>query len=336
MLRIHFTTEDLARTHVADRADAMWEIVSSLHRLQTRSGRVTFAPWLDRAQADLRHTGLLRSVRQLLLPLVPRAAYFPDFLTPPEGLLGIEPGVDAVLATPRGRVRHELGLLQKRQGRPVWARGLADGDAEIRTAVGRELRTYHRVAIAPHWPLVEASVAADRAARMRALRSGGIDALLCSFEPTMHWRSPVLEVEHPADRRIDLGGRGIQLIPSYFCWRIPVTLVDPALMPVMVYPITPDTRRRDAIEQCSDETTVVTLTRLLGATRARVLRAAQYTCTTTEIGRLAKVSVASASLHTAVLRDAGLIHSRRDGGAVLHNFTPLGSALLFGRPRPPH
>ncbi|MGI5425588.1 hypothetical protein [Streptomyces sp. CA-179760] len=38
----------------------------------------------------------------------PRAACFPDFLTPPEATEGLDAGLEAVLATPRPRVLHTL------------------------------------------------------------------------------------------------------------------------------------------------------------------------------------------------------------------------------------
>ncbi|GIE93000.1 ArsR/SmtB family transcription factor [Paractinoplanes rishiriensis] len=52
--------------------------------------------------------------------------------------------------------------------------------------------------------------------------------------------------------------------------------------------------------------------------------------TTTELARRLGVSAASISQHTAVLREARLIHTSRVGKAVLHTMTPLGSALLAG------
>ncbi|MFF3264712.1 hypothetical protein ACFYWO_36750 [Streptomyces sp. NPDC002932] len=42
---------------------------------------------------------------------------------------------------------------------------------------------------------------------------------------------------------------------------------------------------------------------------------------------------ASASRHTAVLREAGLISSHRRRHEVLHRRTSLGEALLNGEPR---
>ncbi|GAA0823009.1 hypothetical protein ACFQVD_34090 [Streptosporangium amethystogenes subsp. fukuiense] len=42
------------------------------------------------------------------------------------------------------------------------------------------------------------------------------------------------------------------------------------------------------------------------------------------------ISPATASQHTAVLRNAGLLTTGRMGGAVLHTPPPPGSALLSG------
>ncbi len=40
------------------------------------------------------------------------------------------------------------------------------------------------------------------------------------------------------------------------------------------------------------------------------------------------ISLAAASQHASVLRNAGLITTRRRGSAVLHVLTPLGAELL--------
>ncbi len=41
-LSIHFTAEDVARTRLARRPDPLWEIVCSLHRLQTKRGYAAY------------------------------------------------------------------------------------------------------------------------------------------------------------------------------------------------------------------------------------------------------------------------------------------------------
>jgi DNA-binding transcriptional ArsR family regulator len=58
------------------------------------------------------------------------------------------------------------------------------------------------------------------------------------------------------------------------------------------------------------------------------LRSIADGCTTTELAARVGVSVAAASQHATVLREAGLITTRRQGSAVLHSLTPLGVELL--------
>jgi DNA-binding transcriptional ArsR family regulator len=123
-----------------------------------------------------------------------------------------------------------------------------------------------------------------------------------------------------------LAGRGLLLVPGFFCWRTPVTLVDPELPPVLVYPIDRDCRVVDR-GKGGDRSLIA----LLGRTRTAVLTAVGGGGTTTELSRRSGTSLASASEHATVLREAGLSNTRRDGGSVEHTLTPLGEAVLSGR-----
>ncbi len=62
-------------------------------------------------------------------------------------------------------------------------------------------------------------------------------ALLEGLRPFAHWNPPYLDVDYPVDRELRLEGRGLMLVPSYFCWRRPMALADPGLDPVLVYPV---------------------------------------------------------------------------------------------------
>jgi DNA-binding transcriptional ArsR family regulator len=321
MLRIHFTADDLARTRIMRGADVMWETVLSLQLLQNHEGAVVFDRWRRQVR------GRLGRWVSPLITLAPYAEYFPDFLTPPEGSPGLECGLDKVLSTSRTRLREELQVLGGYRRLPSWTGRLATGDIEIIKILEKALRAYHGSVIAPGWPSVQASVGADRARRVHALAEGGCESLLNSFRPVMRWNPPVLETDYPLRQDLVLGGRGLLLVPGYFCWRTPVTLVDPELPPVLVYPIAGEFRVTNGTPARLDES----LVRLLGRTRAAVLRAVESGGTTTEISRRAGTSVASASQHATVLREAGLIGTRRDGCAVRHTLTPLGEAALAGR-----
>ncbi|GAA2433067.1 MULTISPECIES: helix-turn-helix domain-containing protein [Streptomyces] len=324
MLRIHFTGDDLAGVRMAARPDALWETILSFHRLRDRRGALVYGAWRSESRARL------NGETRLLGALVPTRGYFPDFLTPPQGLDGLDTGLQAVRATPPARVHTELALLAASRpgGAPLpgWARDLAEGRQEPFGRLVGALRGYHRAAIEPYWSHIEARVEADRAVRGRALLDGGADELLASLPPVLRWRAPVLEADYPVDRDLRLNGRGLLLQPSYFCRGNPVVLRDPDLPPVLVYPVT----HTDAPVSGPAEPGASPLGRLVGHTRCAVLRAIGQGGTTSELARRAGVSLASASQHAGVLRDAGLVVTLRQGSSVLHTLTPLGAALLHG------
>ncbi|MFI6496084.1 DUF5937 family protein [Nonomuraea typhae] len=318
-MRIHFTRGDLARTHLAEGPDVMWEMVNSLQALQTGYGKAVFRAWRRQAGHDLGRSDLGRRVRTRLFPVAPDAAYFPDLLTPPEGALGLEEGLEAILSTPGRRLREEFGAL----GSGAWLGDLAAGRAGAVKELAGTLREYHRVSLAPFWEAVRACVESDLAHRRRALREGGAGGLLASFRPMMLWNDPVLTLPaHPSGRDVHLEGRGLVLIPSYFCHFHPMTIFSAELPQVVVYPVEHPPAAPPGAPA---------LERLLGETRAAVLRVVREGCTTTELARCLGVAPATISHHTGILRDAGLIVSRRTGNTMLHTLSPLGSALLKGR-----
>ncbi|MET7366684.1 helix-turn-helix domain-containing protein [Streptomyces sp. NPDC005566] len=331
MLRIHFTDADLVRVRVAASPDPLWEVCLSLHRLRARQGRRAYAPWYRAARARLHEGGLAGSVRSLLLPLVPQAGYFPDFLTPAESAEGLGAGLKEILATEPDRVRAELGVPARTGVGLSWGAHLAEKDG--RTRLTRTIRAYHDAVIAPHGNEIQGRFEAERSARARTLLDHGIDGLLRSTGTGTEWRPPVLHVGYPVDRDLYLEGRGLRLIPSYFCWGNPVALVDPGLEPVLVYPLVHEPPRQPLPEGLGPGEP---LAALLGRTRAAVLRAAASGtgATTGELARVTGASASSASQHATALRNAGLLVSHRHAALVLHTLTPLGVSLLAAD-RPP-
>ncbi|WP_043635979.1 ArsR/SmtB family transcription factor [Nonomuraea candida] len=317
MLRIHFTGDDLRRVRVAQGVDPFWEMVFSRHRLADPAPPAVLRPWL----AEMRRArGRLHRHERVVTALTPFGPYFPDFITPAEGLQGLDAGLQAILRTPRARLRDELARLARTSPLPGWGRRLAGGETATLMNLAATLRAYQAIAIAPHHDTISAAVTAESARRRRDLAEGGVDGLLRGMEPLMRWRPPLLEVDYDVDRDLHLGGRGLLLIPSYFCRRVPVALADPELPPTLVYPI--DCHSHWAANRTES------LVALLGATRATVFAAIDGGATTTQLAGRAATSPASVSRHTRVLRDAGLIETHRHGTAVLHVITPLGRALL--------
>ncbi|WP_200764508.1 ArsR/SmtB family transcription factor [Streptomyces malaysiensis] len=345
MLRVHFSELDLARVRVAVRPDALWETVLSFHRLRENRAETVYGKW--RSEARNRLNGEAR----LLAPLIPSRGYFPDFLTPAEGVIGCDAAMSALRAIPGERLNAELSGLPAARALPGWIRDLAQGERKSLDRLISTLRAYHQAAVAPYWPHIQARIEADRVARGRALLDGGADGLLASLPPTMRWRAPVLEVDYPVDRELWLRGRGLLLLPSFFCRGTPVTFRNPDLTPVLVYPVEharcglslrtgqlpavasgagAGAGARAGSGSGSGSGSARTLGKLVGHTRSAVLLEVGGGCTTSELARRVGVSLASASQHASVLREAGLVHTLRQGGAVLHTLTPLGAALLRG------
>ncbi|MFG3017271.1 ArsR family transcriptional regulator [Streptomyces sp. NPDC048254] len=323
MLRIHFTPQDLARVRVASAPDPLWEIACSLHRLQTSRGRWAYADWYRETRTTLAGTQLGAAVRRLLVPVLPRARYLPDFLTPIEAADGLDRGLAAIVDTPPDRVAHEIQTLDRIAGAPDWAPRLVERGA--REDLAGLLRAYHEAVVAPHENRILATIAAERALRGRDALAAGVDGLLAGLSPAIRWHPPVLHVDYVEDRDLRLAGRGLRLVPSYFCWQSPVSMADDTLQPLLVYPV--HGLRAPAPERPPD----VSLAALLGRTRAAALRSLALGATTSELAGVLGVSVPAASRHTTVLRDAGLVFSHRHHNTVLHTLTPLGAALL----RPP-
>lgn len=265
--------------------------------------------------------------------LIPSRGYFPDFLTPVEGQYGWDVGLDALRGIRPERMRRELRLLGAGAPTTPRLRDFMEGGTKQLPRLMGELRAYHRAAVEPYWTHIQAQIEAERAARGRALLDGGADELLASLPPMLRWRAPVLECDYPVDRDVRLRGRGLLLQPSFFCRRTAVTLHDPELPPVLVYPAAAQLASAPGSGEAArpaEEQRQRTLGKLVGHTRSVVLRAIGDGATTSELARRAGVSLASASQHACVMREAGLVTTLRRGNAVLHTVTPLGAALLKG------
>jgi DNA-binding transcriptional ArsR family regulator len=320
MLRIHFTSQDLLRVRLAPGPDPLWEAVLSAHQVNLSGGPLVFGQWRSQVVS-----GLTPEARSYL-GLTPPRGYTPDFLTPAGGATDFGAGLDTMLSTPSARFEDELELLSRRREVPRWAADLHRSTA-ARYRLGVAAQAFHDQALAPHWSAIRGAVEADVAAHARTLTGGGTQALLASVHPTVTWRDPVLCVDTAADRDVYLEGRGLTLQPAFFCWRAPISLADPELAPVLVYPVP---HRLSWLRPPGGGHQDRALAALLGRTRAAALSALTYGASTSELARHIGVSAPSASEHASVLRDAGLIASRRERNSVWHTLTPLGQAVLDG------
>jgi DNA-binding transcriptional ArsR family regulator len=221
------------------------------------------------------------------------------------------------MATPGRLIRHDIASIH-RSPASSWARDLADGRLSARKQLASSLREFHTQVLEPLWPAIERAIEADIRSRARQLATTGIAATVDALHPSIRWRDRVIEIDGHVNADIDLAGRGLQLKPTF--WTRPGVPLRWA-QPTLAYPIGPlvgdipaaTTSHRDH------------LAAVLGATRARVLRALVDEHTTSSLARAVGISLSSASTHAAALRDAGLVTSRRRGQSVHHALTHLGT-----------
>lgn len=323
VLRIHFSTEDLLRIRVAAGPHPMWEALLSLHMAQTRQGDPVFGMW----RRSLRTgpgpwSGLLRT-------LYPPKGYSPDFLTPAGAVPDFATGLELVMSTPKRRLRTDIAQLATEGALPTWVSGIADGEPEPLRRLRAALTRYHATALEPHWASIRHHVRADRDKRADLAVASGFESVLATLHPTATWRAPVLEIAYPVEQDLRLEGRGLVLQPSFFCWHNPITLLNQFDTPVLVYPVERDPDW--ALGCCADpDARTRSLTALLGHTRTAVLRAIadRTRLNTTDLARTIGISLAGASQHATVLRNAGLVTTVRHRGSALHQVSARGTALL--------
>jgi DNA-binding transcriptional ArsR family regulator len=327
VLRIVFTPEDMARVRVTENPDPMWEIVLSLHQIGARHSRSSpYRNWASLVRTVARDR--LVPVVGRLYVLAPPEKYFPDFLTPAPTSGSLEAGIDGVVRVPKARLRSEMAKASSVSRPSSWLSGVAAGEPRQLRWLASALRTYDTHALAPYRDQIAAKLDDHRRGITRQLIRGGVEALLGNLARDIRWTPPVLTARYPADLTIDLAGRGLTLVPSFFCQGAPVTLANTELDPVLVYPIDPPTQwmQPDEIQDGTDRH----LAALIGAPRARLLRALTTPLGTTRLAARTGLSLSSASEHTTILRNSGLVTSTRNGRHVVHTLTPLGKRMLAG------
>ncbi|MER7186477.1 winged helix-turn-helix domain-containing protein [Streptomyces hyaluromycini] len=329
VFRIHFTTEDLARTTVAEAPMPLVELNQAARTLQNRDQSARLTGWRNRSLAQLSATA------RVALDFIPSVGWSPTFISAPR-TGSAEELIEHVRATPTRHIRTALDAILPQDSRskvPSLTRSLVDSDFLGLVCDG--LGALYEILLAPYWPEMVDAYTADRSIRMRQVLHGGVEQLLSQANPTrMRWKAPVLEIRTPTDNteyNLHLAGRGLLLVPSMMRTS-PVIHYDAAPRPAITYPALPDQplRRLTVFASTCPAKAVAPVAALLGATRAAVLTAIAENpgCSTTELAAFAGLAPSSASEHATVLREAGLISTIRHRNSVLHSPNQLGLSLL--------
>ncbi|SEC46888.1 DUF5937 family protein [Streptomyces sp. TLI_105] len=303
----------------------LWETHSAVRVLARPAKQGYHLPWMRRIAGAARELDL--GPLHLLMPL---RGHSPDFLYPPP--LGPAAAFEDEIAAVRGTdPALALDDFERALAETPGAADTAEGRrllADPAGAVGRLadlLRAAWEALLAPEWPRLRALLEADVAYHSRRLAEGGLERLLSELHPAFDWaaETATLRVAYPGEHDRPLDGQGLVLMPSVFTWPDVVSGFDPPWQPTVVYPA----RGIGGLWSEPRDRTPEALARLLGPVRADVLCALAEPMGTTALAHLLGRAPSSVSSHLAVLRDAGLLTSRRYGHQVLYERTPLGMAL---------
>lgn len=309
MLTVHFTHEDIARTHMEPMARPGAEALFALGHLErlARQSRGV-GRWVSHARAWMaaqpcRHPGLQHALRL-------RDELLPFLLARPA------PDRDAELAPDTRRALAALAEFQKACLLPY------------RTSL-REMLDETRLCYS------------DMVARL------GLAATLERLQYNAKWEAGTLTVDDGTDREVFLDGQGLKLVPSAFLsgtprlytWREGAAEGGAAERRpgppahILVFPVCPHGLASTALVK-DTQRPAKPLPQLLGRTRAAVLERLTRPQSTSELSAALRISATTASEHTSVLRGSGLVSTTRNGGSVLHEVTALGALMLNSPPEP--
>ncbi len=257
--------------------------------------------------------------------------YMPDFLTTdPAGDMTPEQELERLRQVPDERLRADLQKMVIRSSgdRQREIRQLIADPTRARAAIVEAWQEVWEALLDPVWPQMLRLLRADIGVRARRISDAGLADMIATLHSTVTWHNDAVRVQLPHyEASVDCGGTGLLLVPSVMATRRCFVLDEPPTHPTIFYPAhgISETWHRPAADVLD------ALTALLGSARARLVVELQQPLSTSECARLTGLAASTASHHLAVLRNAGLVDSRRAGTRVLHTRTPLSEALAGGR-----
>ncbi|GAA1360741.1 ArsR/SmtB family transcription factor [Catellatospora chokoriensis] len=271
------------------------------------------------AFADLTTDPAVSALCEVLRRTVHVTRWMPDFITvPPPGMeTTIEQELAVVRATPADRVHADLARSAGGPMPPV----LTGPDAADQVAAA--LAAAWSTLLAADWPRRRAQLQRDVVQRAGQLAAYGWARALDGLGPNVRWLPDAgqIQVNTWDTPPYEVSGARLVLVPSSFgaAW----LALDPPRAYAVIYPargvgLNPDDRTPDSLD------------RLLGRSRASVLRALAEPASTSQLVGLLGMALGAVGDHLAVLRGAGLVSRARAGRLVLYRRTALGDDLLAG------
>ncbi|MFI0373611.1 ArsR/SmtB family transcription factor [Actinomadura sp. 1N219] len=327
MYRIEVDQADLAASRFG-----IAPLLETLNALGLAAGRVPagpLGPWVERARPRYLPISGDPAIRTLTF-LRRRAGYMADFISPPPARpnLTIAEQLATMRATPLDQAREEIARNLV---------GLPAPDAVVRDVLdapdmverlATALETAWHALLEPDWPVLRSIVERDIVHRAGRLAAYGWAEALDGLTRQVRWRDGVIEVDilggGDATRR--LGGAGLMFVPVVFS--------ELGLAVEQNWPYTLMYRARgvaalwEGRAPRSPEAGPDALAKLLGRTRADLLRLLAEPATTTWLSARLRMSIGGIGDHLAVLYASGLVTRERSGRSVLYRRTAVGDMLV--------
>ena len=162
----------------------------------------------------------------------------------------------------------------------------------------------------------------------RQLAERGVVPTMTTLHPQLELRGQKMYIDQCVNKRYDLDGRNLLLIPSVFIW--PRISFDPGIgggPPSLMYGsrgVGTVWEAAPPVMRAADDP----LGAMLGPARAAILRRTGAPKSTTDLARELFSSAPAISAHLAILRRCGMVVSWRSGRSVLYQRTSLASSVL--------
>ena len=329
-MQIAVTPADVAASRYA--ISPLGEAVSALRLHAGQRSSDGLGPWVSRTRPAYERLRRELPAVGALLALLRRGGYNADFIQPPpDGTARDFAGELAVVrATPLAQARDELArnLTGPRGTPPAYARRIY-ASPDVVDLLADAIEAAWVTLVQPDWPRLRAILERDLVHRAGRLLAYGWGAAVADLDPRLRWVPGgdvgVIEVADSDPATHSLAGRGLLFVPTVFGTLI--TYVEQPWPYAIVYRASgvaellgpPDPARPDDA-----------LDRLVGRSRAAVLRALSAPATTSQLVAQFRLSLGGVGDHLAVLRNAGLVTRVRSGRSVRYQRTPLGDALAEG------
>lgn len=324
-MRFELGVEGLARTRFA--ISPIVELTNLLISL-TRPDEVPLPrDWLKRMASP--HRRLRRDARLDVVMALYTREYGADFAAvPPQGMSQTwADDLRAVRATDGAQARHEVQRCIA--AHPVddpsllallCSDDVVDRIADILDQAWNEL-------LEPHWSQVRAICERDVVHRMGMIARAGWGDMLNGIHPRVRWQLGGIDAQFwPGDDSVCLADAGLLFVPSVFVSPHIAAYTEPPWPKAIVY----SARGVGSLAETIREPQPSSLPKLIGQSRAKILRALDQPASTTQLARALGLAIGAVGDHLAVLLEAGMITRARSGRSVLYRRTPLGDSVRKG------